>query len=210
MLTIWGRATSVNVQAVMWTVGELGLAHRRLDAGGQYGGLDAPDFLAMNPNGLVPVLEDGALTLWESAAIVRYLAAVHGDARFWPTDPAERARLDMWAEWARASFYPAFIGGLFALIVRTPGRTPQAVAGAEAQVARLAAIADRHLADRPFLGGAAPCFADIMLGSQLYRYFTLDCARADTPHLAAYYARLVERPAYREHVMVSYESLWVR
>ncbi|MGA2486061.1 MAG: glutathione S-transferase N-terminal domain-containing protein, partial [Roseiarcus sp.] len=99
MLTIWGRKTSSNVQAAMWCVGELGLAYRRHDIGHAYGGNRTPEFLAMNPNGLIPVLRDGDdEPIWETGAILRYLGAKYGDDPFWPRDPAARAQVDKWAE----------------------------------------------------------------------------------------------------------------
>ena len=87
MIKVWGRATSVNVQAVMWALAELGVECERVDAGGAFGGLDTPEFRAMNPNGLIPVLRDRDTFLWESAAIVRCLGAQYGDDQFWPDDP---------------------------------------------------------------------------------------------------------------------------
>src|SRR5215813_4245314 len=102
MLTVWGRKSSSNVQAVMWCIGELGLAYRRHDVGHSYGGNDTPAFLAMNPNGTIPVLRDGdGPPLWESAAILRYLCGRYAPAWFWPPDPSARAEVDMWAEWAK-------------------------------------------------------------------------------------------------------------
>ena len=95
MITVWGRATSGNVQMVMWAIAELGLDHKRLDVGGKFGGNDTPEYRAMNPNGLVPVIQDGdGPFLWESAAIVRYLGATYGDEQFWPSSPATRATVD--------------------------------------------------------------------------------------------------------------------
>ena len=106
MITVWGRATSVNVQAVMWALAELGIACERIDVGGAFGGLDTPEFRAMNPNGRIPVLRDRDVFLWESAAIVRYLGAQYGSGGFWPADPLSRAKLDKWAEWMKTSFGP--------------------------------------------------------------------------------------------------------
>lgn len=211
MLKIWGRATSSNVQTVMWTVAELGLAHERLDWGGAHGGNDDPAYRAMNPNGLVPTLQDGDTILWESPVIVRYLAAKYGDAQFWPTDPGARARLDMWAEWVKTSICPEIIYKVFWQLVRMPeGKRDQKLL--QEGVVRLAELMprlDARLAEGAYLGGDAPCFADMVAGHVLYRYYTLDFVRPETPNLDAYYARLSERPAYREHVMVSYESLRV-
>lgn len=211
MLSIWGRNTSSNVQIVMWAVAELGLEHRRIDWGGAFGGTDDPEYRGMNPNGLIPTIRDGDLVVWESGAILRYLAARYGDDVFWPRDPVERAPLDMWAEWIKTSFAPTLTGQVFWQLIRTPEaqRDRATIDDGVAKLKRLAMLLDGRLGEGPYLNGDRPCFADIMVGHVLYRYFTLDFQRADTPNLAAYYRRLQERPAYRDHVMISYESLRV-
>ena len=109
MLKVWGRRSSFNVQKVMWLVGELGLEHEHIDAGGSFGGLDTPDFLAMNPHGRVPVIRDGEVTVWESHAVLRYLAARHGAGQFWPDDPAMRAAIDGWMDWSQTALQPDFL-----------------------------------------------------------------------------------------------------
>ena len=211
MLTIHGRATSVNVQAVMWLVGELGLQHRRADVAGAHGGNDTPAFLAMNPNGLVPVLEDGATVIFESRAIVRYLAAAHGGGRFWPADPAARAAVDQWAEWAKTTVYPPLINRVFRTLIRTRAadRDPARLAADLDAVIRLMAIAERQLDDRSYFVGDVVSLADISFGVMLYRYYTLEMERPDLPGLRRYYDGLCARPAYAEHVMVPYDSLRV-
>ncbi|MEM1384106.1 MAG: glutathione S-transferase family protein [Pseudomonadota bacterium] len=211
MITIWGRTTSSNVQIAMWTIGELGLQHHRRDVGGAFGGLDTDAFGAMNPNRRIPVLEDGDLVLWESAAILRYLGAEYGDAAFWPADPAARARLDMWAEWVKTSVAPVLTYKVFWQLVRTAEaeRNVALISEGTGQLAGLMPMVDARLSGQAYLGGDALSFADIVLGHMLYRYMTLPFERAATPALDAYYARLCERPAFAEHVMVSYESLRV-
>ncbi|MGA8258645.1 MAG: glutathione S-transferase family protein [Arenicellales bacterium] len=212
MLTIWGRNTSSNVQIVMWAVAELELEHRRIDWGGAFGGNDDPEYRKMNPNGLIPTIKDGDYVVWESAAILRYLAARYGNEAFWPQDPAERARLDMWAEWIKSSFVPPFTNEVFWQLVRKPAaqRDQAMIDDGVASLKKVSARLDARLGSGPYLNGRELCFADIMIGHILYRYFTLDFERAENRNLDAYYQRLQERPAYREHVMVSYESLRVR
>lgn len=209
MLKIWGRATSSNVQLVMWAVNELRLEHERVDAGGTFGIVDTPEYRRMNPNGLVPVLQDGDLTMFESAAIVRYLGAQYGDETFWPRDAHRRASLDIWAEWAKITFTPLVIHRIFIPLIRQKPeqRDKGALDTAIDDLKRLAKIADERLSGGGFLGGESLTFADIMLGGPLYRYYTLGFERAPTPNLDAYYKRLTECPAYAEHVMVSYEGL---
>ena len=209
MLTGYGRATSSNVQIVMWAIAELGLDAERHDIGHSYGGNDTAEYLAMNPNGKVPVLKDGDLVMWESAAILRYLAARYGAPPFWPDDPARRAKLDMWAEWIKTEFAPTFNMGVFWPKVRVAAadRDEAAVAAAVEKVKPLARMLDARIGDGPWMEGDWLTFADIAVGHQLYRYYTVPFDRAETPALDAYYKRLTERPAYAEHVMVSYEPL---
>src|SRR5262249_1024797 len=113
MLTIWGRRSSINVQKVMWLVGGLGLPHKRIDVGGTFGGLDAPEFLRLNPHGRIPVLQDGETTVWESHAILRYLAGRYGGAQFWPDDAAARSHPDRWMEFAENALQHSFHSGVF-------------------------------------------------------------------------------------------------
>lgn len=212
MLTIYGRATSSNVQLVMWAVAELDLAHERLDYGHVHGGLDTPEFGALNPHRKVPVLKDGKLVIWESAAILRYLCARYGDGgAFWPRDPGDRAGVDMWAEWGKNELCNAFTVPIFWSRVRTAtiDRDHGALARAIATFEDYMRILAGQLADRPYVCGAELSAADIVIGHLLFRWFTMDIPRAANPVVEAYYQRLTERPAYREHVMVSYEVLRV-
>jgi glutathione S-transferase len=213
MITVYGRANSGNVQIVMWAIGELGLAHERHDIGGKFGGTGTPEYIAMNPNRLVPTIRDGDVTLWESAAIVRYLAATYGSEAFWPKSAAARAPIDQWAEWAKTSFWSLFLPGIFAQLIFTPqAKRDQAAIDAAAQkLQTLARMIDARLASGPYLGGDDIAWGDCILGAMLFRYFTLEgFERADTPNLRAYYERLTGRPAYREHAMVDFESMRVR
>ncbi len=210
MITVYGRATSSNVQAVMWGIGELGLECERLDYGHVHGGNDTPDYLAMNPFGLVPTIRDGDLVLWESCAILRYLAAKYGDGgAFWPADPVARARVDMWAEWGKAHFARDFTGPIFWARVRTAAadRDEKALAAALDRFDGYLGHLEAQLGDNPYVMGADFTLADIVIGHVLFRYFDIDIPRKDRPVIAAYYARLQARPAFRDHVMVSYEVL---
>ncbi|GMG83465.1 glutathione S-transferase [Paralimibaculum aggregatum] len=210
MISVLGRNTSSNVQTVMWALAELGLPHERHDMGGSFGGLDSADYTAMNPNRLIPVLRDGDVTLWESAAILRYLAAAYGDDGFWP-EPRRRAPLDMWAEWIKTTWTPVMQAGIFWALIRTPAakRDAARLADLVARAKSLAGMLDQRIGAGPWMDGETFTFADIMCGHLLYRYYTLDFERAETPNLDAYYQRLTERPAYAEHVMISYDGLRV-
>jgi glutathione S-transferase len=209
MLTIWGRTTSVNVQKVMWTVGELDLSCRRIDVGGRFGGLTSAEFRALNPNRLIPVLQDEDLVLWESHAIIRYLCAQYGSGTLWAVDARLRAEADQWMEWTSTTLQPAFTGGVFWGFYRTPAqqRNWTAITAALTRCAELFALLDKVLSSRPYLGGDQFSMADIAAGAQLYRYFTLDIERPHLPHVKAWYQRLSQRHAYAGHVMVPYDEL---
>lgn len=210
MLTVWGRRDSSNVQVVMWCIAELGLDCRRHDVGHRFGGNDTPEFLAMNPSGLVPVVRDGEdEPLFESAAILRYLASRYADAPFWPKDPSARARIDKWAEWAKLAIWVNFSGPVFWRIVRVPpaDRDEAAIADAVAALTPKFAIAEARIAENGFIAGKDFTLADMQFGHLLYRYFDLPIDRPALPAIERYYAALTERPAFREHVMVSYEAL---
>lgn len=209
MLKIWGRRNSINVQKAMWAIGELGVPHERIDAGGPFGGLDTDEFDAMNPNRRVPVIDDDGVVVWESHAIVRYLAAKYGAGSLWPEDPAARARSDMWMDWVTNDLQPAFIGGVFWSFYRTPEdqRNWTAVRQGIARSAILFRLLDRHLDGSAFIAGDTLTIGDIAAGAQLYRYFALEIDRPDLPNVEAWYARLKDRPAYRDHVMVPFEDL---
>lgn len=211
MIKVWGRRSSSNVQSVLWGLAELGLTWTRIDAGFTYGVVNTPSYLQMNPNGTVPTLKDGDNPpLWESGAILRYLAAAYGGGgAFWPADPAARAEVDKWAEWAKLNVAMGFTGPVFWRVVRTPPskRDPAAIARGLAGLERVLRIAEGRLSKVPYLAGEDFSLADIQFGHCLYRYFDIDIERRPFPQIERYYQALTARPAYREHVMVSYEEL---
>jgi glutathione S-transferase len=212
MLTIYGRKSSFNVQKVMWLVGELGVAHRHVELGGSFGGLDTPEFRGMNAHGRVPVIVDGATTVWESHAILRYLAARPGDGTFWSEEPAVRSHSDRWMDWAQTTLQPDFLGGVFWGWYRTPA-AQRDMAAVEEKIRRCARhfqLLDAILADRAFLAGDRLSLADVPAGTHLYRYFGIDIARPPVPNVERWYRALQERPAYRAHVMVPFDDLYGR
>lgn len=212
MLTVYGRASSSNVQAVMWGIAELGLLYERLDYGHVYGGVDTPEYLALNPNGRVPTLRDGDLVIWESCAILRYLAGRYGDGGgFWPADPVARAGVDMWAEWAKISLALSFTVPIFWSRVRTSAdrRDEAALTRAIANFEGYLDILDAQLNDRSFVAGDTFNLADIIIGHVLFRWFDIDIPRKPRPVLERYYAGLCDRPAYQTHVMIDYGDLRV-
>jgi glutathione S-transferase len=212
MLTVWGRRSSFNLQKVMWLVGELGLPHCHIPAGGDFGIKDTPEFLVMNPHGRVPVIDDDGVIVWESQTILRYLAAKYGQPRFWSNSPAERSYAERWMDWSQATLQPDFLNGVFWGFYRTPEarRNLPAIARKVSACGRHFELLDRILADRRFLCGDNLSLADIPAATSLYRYFEIDVDRPSIPNVEAWYRRLRERPAYREHVMVPFGELYGR
>ena len=211
MLKVWGRKTSINVQKVMWAVGELGLKHERIDLGGPFGGLDTPGYGKINPNRLVPAIEDDGVIVWESNAIVRHLAQKYGRGTLSPSDEASYARADSWMDWTLTSLYSDVISTCFLGLIRTPAseRNGPAIEAAARRVGDKLAILNNLLADRPFLMGDQLTIADIPVGALMYRYYNLAIPRPKLPHLEAWYGRLMARPAYQTHVMVEFNSMKV-
>jgi glutathione S-transferase len=154
MLTVWGRTNSVNVQKVMWAVAELGLEHERIDAGGAFGGLDTPEYGAMNPNRKIPTVRDGDVVVWESNACVRYLAGRYGLGSLCPEDPARRALADAWMDWQLGTLLPD-LSPIFWNLIRTPEahRDMGAVQAAAGRIARTWQILDDHLAGPQYVAG---------------------------------------------------------
>jgi len=208
MIKVLGRMTSSNVQKVTWTLEELGLGYERTDLGGSFGGLNEPDYRAMNPNSVIPTVIDGDLVLWESNAIVRYFAAKHDDGGLWPSDPGERALADRWMDWQQTVLLGPWVGTFFGYY-RTPEqyRDHDKNAAALDALGKAYAILDAHLEGRTFIAGERLTIADIPAGMSLWRYYTMDIPRPALPHLEAWYARLQEREPYRNTVMTDYSSL---
>jgi glutathione S-transferase len=211
MLRIWGRRSAFNVQKAMWAIGELELPHEHVNAGGAAGGLDEPWFQEMNPHGRIPVIDDDGLILWESNSIIRYLGAKYGDGKFWNPDPAERSLADRWMDWGLANAQRDFLD-LFWGYYRTPEehRDADYVAQRFKRCARNYQLLDQHLASQPYLAGEGFTMAEIPTGTTLFRYFEMDIERPNVPHVEAWYARLCERPAYQEHVMLPFGDLFGR
>ncbi len=210
MLKVWGRTSSSNVQALMWCIGELGLKYERYDVGHRYGGTETEEFARLNPNRTVPVLQDGEnQSLWETGAILRYLASRYADSTFWPEETVERANVDRWAEWSKINIALGFTAPVFWRVVRTPvdKRDPDAISTAVKNLERKLNIAEHRLGQHSFLAGDNFTLADIQFGHVLYRYYDIEIERESLPNLHAYYQQLAIRPEYRKHVMVSYDEL---
>jgi len=208
MLKLWGRATSMNVQKVVWTLEEIGVPYERVDVGGRHGGLDRPAYIALNPNQRIPTLQDDGVTVWESNAVVRYVAARYSEGVLWDRDPGRRAQADQWMDWMQTTLGPDFLAVFYA-VVRTPPqkRDKAAIPGLVKALGQRYAVLDRLLEGQPFLLGDRLSMADLINGATLYRYYEMEIERPALPRLAAWYERLKERPAYRKGVMVSFEEL---
>jgi glutathione S-transferase len=202
MLKIWGRADSGNVQKVTWAAGELGLAFERVDVGGPFGKLEEPAYRKLNPNSKVPTIEDDGFVLWESNAIVRYLALKHGKGGLCPADLRVRADADRWMDWCTTTFLPQMVP-VFVGLVKTPPekRDMKVIEAARVQWETLVAMLNDALAGRNYVAGADFSMGDIPLGVFVHRWFSIPMQRADMPNVAAWYARLRQRPAFIEHVV---------
>ena len=199
MLTIWGRLNSHNVKKVVWAAIEMGIAHRRIDIGGAFG--FPSEYLALNPNRLIPTIEDDGFVLWESNAILRYLAHRHAPALL-PGDPQKRASGDKWMDW-QFQFADAQRHAFQGLVRQPPeARDEAAIARSAEASGALMRILDAELAVRPWLSGETFGIADMPMGVYAHTFFTLAMPRPDLPHVADWYARLQQRPGYAETVMI--------
>jgi glutathione S-transferase len=207
-ITLYGRKTSVNVQKAVWVLEELRVPYTQVELGLDFGGLDTPEYLAMNPNGLVPTLKDGELVLWESHAVVRYLAGNYGAGNLWPESPRVRALADQWTDWTATRFQPAWTA-VFTAVVRTKpeARDKAAIARAVEAAKACFRILDPVLARTPYLLGDRLTYGDIAAGAMLYRWYTMDIPREPMAGVDAWYERLKARPAYAKGVCVDYDVL---
>jgi glutathione S-transferase len=198
VLTIFGRTNSVNVQKVLWCLAELGVPYERVDAGLAYGKNNEPWYLALNPNGRVPLLQDGANT------IVRYLAGKHGFGGLYPSSPETRALAERWMDWQLSTLVvPVSI--VFQNLIRRPPeqRDGRAVERNTEEANRAVALLDAHLERQPYVAGDAFTMGDIPVGATAHRWLEIPgIERPAFPALRAWRARLAERPGFRAHVML--------
>ena len=208
MIKSWGRRSAFNVQKILWLMDELGLVYEHTELGGDFGGLDDPDFRAMNPHGKVPVIDDGGTAVWESHAILRYLAARYGEGTVWSTDPAVQSLSDRWMDWSLSRLQPDFMD-IFWGFYRTPEskRDWTFIKDAQERCVVDFQLLDAHLADQPFLAGHRFTVGDIPAGTALFRYFSLEIEHPDVPNVRAWYGRLQDRPGYRAHVMLPFDDM---
>jgi len=203
MLKVWGRTNSLNVQKVLWTLAELGLAYERTDAGMQFGVVKTPEYLAMNPNALVPTIDDDGLILWESNVIVRYLATRYGLGTLCPADTGERFRAERWMDWQATALTPAMTPAFLGLIRKVPEFATEAViAEARRKVGAWLTILEHQLAGRDFVNGAGFTMGDIPVGVAVNRWYLMPVERDAFPAVERWYGRLKERPGFAAHVVL--------
>jgi glutathione S-transferase len=225
MIRIWGRRGSSSVQKVMWTLAELGVEHERVDAGHGFGVTNTPEYLAKNPNGTVPTLEEpDGFVLWESNAIVRYLAKSYGSGSLAPADPRQYARTESWMDWASITFEPS-LSKLWVRLVLSPlaapesgdksqaGRSPLTAAAVLAQGVSDADLIDqvtRNLAKFAaalpkdgYLQGDTLTIGDIPMGQLVSRWYKLPIRHPELPRVREYHELLSTRQAYRDHVVAA-------
>ena len=202
---VWGRATSSNVMKVLWGLGELNLPFERIDVGGSFGKTDTPEYRTMNPTGLVPTLQEDDFTLWESNVILRYLCHAHAPhSTLWPQDPRARANIDRWMD-AQQTVLNRPMSQVFWSLVRTPAdkRDMDAIRQAIADTAKAWSMVEAGLTRHAFIAGDTVTLSDIPWGVHAHRWFNMDYLGLDRPEfpaVRAWYGRLCERPAYREHI----------
>jgi glutathione S-transferase len=203
MLQLWGNADSINVQKIMWCCEELGLAYKRIDAARHFGVVNTPEFRRLNPNGLVPTIDDEGFVLWESNAILRYLAAKHASGTLWPTDVAQRALADRWMDWANSTLWPTMVP-LFRAFMRTPEaqRNAAVIEADRLETVEVLQILDAQLAATEFVGGNTFTMGDIAVGCAAWRWMALPIERPALPNLQRWFDSLATRPAYRRVVML--------
>lgn len=203
MIKIWGRKDSSNVQKVLWCCGELGIEFERTDIGGRFGGNKEKPYLELNPNGLVPTIEDGGFVLWESNSIVRYLTDKYGQGKLLPNSPEGRGNANRWMDWQLTTLGPAIVP-LFWALIRTPAekRDPAVVEEALNKASRAWQMVDEHLAKNRYLAGDTISIGDIPLGVWGYRWFNMPIERPKLTQLSGWYERLTQRQAYQTHIMI--------
>jgi glutathione S-transferase len=203
MLRLLGRPNSYNTQKVLWLLDEMDIPFTLELHGLEHGGNHTPEYHQLNPNELVPTLIEDDFVLWESNAILRYLAEKYGKGRFVPAEPRDHAHGDRWLDWALTSLTPALTPAFFGLIRAKPEQRDLAkINESAAKTNDCMAMLDRYLGKTPYVGGAAFSIGDIPVGILAYRFYTLPMERRVFTNLAAWYQRLGDRPAYRKRVMI--------
>ena len=201
-LRLLGRPSSINVKKVLWLCDELQLTIAHEPWGTGFRSTLPPDFEALNPNRLVPVIIDGDFVLWESNTICRYLAAREGRGDLLPAEPQPRARVEQWMDWQTTQLNIAWRYAFMSIVRKSPTHgDAQAVAASIADWHRHMRILERQLETTgAYAAGAAFTLADVALGVSTHRWIATPMERPSLPAVQAYYERLSERPAFVKHV----------
>jgi glutathione S-transferase len=201
MLQILGRSTSLNVRKVLWLCEELELQYELQQWGSGYRSTDTPEFRALNPNALVPVIRDGSFVLWESNTICRYLAAMQGSTDLLPAVPAERALVEQWMDWQAGELNNSWRYAFMALVRRSPAHTDATAvaAGVSGWNEQMTLLDGQLRKTGAFVTGERFTVADVVLGLSTHRWFMTPLARPDLPAVSDYYERLSQRPAFMAH-----------
>ncbi|GGK38046.1 glutathione S-transferase [Pseudomonas koreensis] len=201
MLRILGKASSINVRKVLWTCAELQIPFEREDWGSGFTPTDTPQFLALNPCAMVPVIQDGDFTLWESNTIIRYLAAKYGGAGLYPSEPQARARVDQWIDWQASELNRSWSYAFMSLVRQSADHQDRAaLANGVEQWSKTMGILDQQLQKTgAYVSGAAFSLADIPIGLSVNRWFETPLAHPHYPAVGAYYERLSQRAGFRLH-----------
>ncbi|MBK5343512.1 glutathione S-transferase [Pseudomonas sp. TH49] len=199
MLRILGKASSINVRKVLWTCAELQIPFTREDWGSGFKPTDTPEFLALNPCAMVPVIQDGDFTLWESNTIIRYLAGAYGGAALYPAEPRARARVDQWIDWQASELNRSWSYAFMSLVRQSADyQDSAALAKGIEQWSQTMGILDQQLQKTgAYVSGEQFSLADIPIGLSVNRWFETPLAHPDYPAVRAYYQRLSQREGFR-------------
>ena len=210
-MQLYGRRTAFNVQKVLWLLGELELDFESIQVGGEFGGLDKPEFAALNPMQKVPVLIDGEKVVWESHTVLRYLAAQYGGVKWYANDAYQRSLYERWMDWAHCTFQPAFMD-LFWGYYRMPEskrdhtQIERALAGCKTCLEKI----NQPLGHHAFIAGHQISLADITLGAIIFRLVNQGLEIKLPANVQRWYAELKQRPAYQSAIMSDFSSLKAR
>ncbi|PHM40144.1 glutathione S-transferase [Xenorhabdus mauleonii] len=203
MLTIWGLKNSANVKKVLWCLEELNVPYQQIDVGGKFGKLNDAEYLKMNPNAVIPCLQEDDFILWESNAIVRYVAAKYGQDTLYPASLQERASVEKWMDWGICNLFPP-IKQFMISFIRTPAgqRDHNIISQSLAEIEKLLKIVDDTLSHQTYLSGTKFGMADIALAPLVYLWLNVEIERPSFPNLERWYQLLTARPAFQKIVMI--------
>jgi glutathione S-transferase len=201
MLKIWGRVNSINVQKPLMVLEEVQLPYERIDAGLHFGINNTPEYRAMNPNGVVPTIDDDGFILWESNTIARYLARKYGKGKLWPEDLQAQANQDRWMDWQQTTMI-APVNAMFAPLIRGVGDTSlEAIEKGRVRSGQVMAMLEAWLSGNEFISGDMFGVADCVLGPSIHRWYNLEIERPKLPNLERWFDALMQRPSAKKIII---------